>query len=154
MITYSGCTPEIWQRTDDETVVFSLPLSSGGIPFNIHAPSNGDGGCNCNIELLFFSYSNNSNGNFSLEVENSEGMLTFQLIANTGEAVALPSTQLAVNKTEWNIEVYSTNPVKKVYSDIVEGNTYSLNTTGWDKGIYVVNAIINDEKITNKFAVK
>lgn len=81
-------------------------------------------------------------------------MLTFQLIANTGEAVALPSTQLAVNKTEWNIEVYSTNPVKKVYSDIVEGNTYSLNTTGWDKGIYVVNAIINDEKITNKFAVK
>ena len=153
-ITYSGCTPEIWQRTDDETVVFSLPLGSGGIPFYIHALSNGDGGCNCNIELLFFSYSNNSNGNYSLEIESSEGMSTFQLITNTRETDGLNSTQQNENTAIWNIEVYSTNPVKKIYSDIVEGKAYSLNTAEWNKGIYVVNAIINGEKITNKFVVK
>jgi len=36
----------------------------------------------------------------------------------------------------------------------VEGKAYSLNTAEWNKGIYVVNAIINGEKITNKFVVK
>lgn len=81
-------------------------------------------------------------------------MSTFQLITNTRETDGLNSTQQNENTAIWNIEVYSTNPVKKIYSDIVEGKAYSLNTAEWNKGIYVVNAIINGEKITNKFVVK
>ena len=155
-ISHSGCTPETWSYDGNETVAFSLPLNSGGIPFHILAPSNGDGGCNCNIDLLFFSYSNNRENNNSLNIIQSEENITFEIVHNEELNNHTLSTQEKKNSSSngWKIEIYSMNPVKKIFERFIKQNCFTFETYGLEKGIYIVNATIDGEILTDKFYIE
>lgn len=152
-VSYSGCTPESWLYDGNETVTFSLPLGSGGIPFHILAPGNGEGGCNCNIDLLFFSYSNNSKSKNNLDMELSGKSLNLTLSPNS-EFGAISGETPEKTDISWEIEIFCVNPVKKVYHSITNHKSITLDVSKWEKGIYIVNATIDEEKISNKFVIE
>lgn len=54
----------------------------------------------------------------------------------------------------WTLESYNATTGEKVFGMSVEGTDYSINTTGWKPGVYVVRAIIGNDVLSEKVAVK
>lgn len=54
----------------------------------------------------------------------------------------------------WTLEVYNATTGEKVFSREVEGPSFTIDTTGWKPGVYVVRAIIGDEVLNEKVIVK
>lgn len=54
----------------------------------------------------------------------------------------------------WTLEVYNATTGEKVFSREVEGTSFTIDTTGWKPGVYVVRAIIGDEVLNEKVIVK
>lgn len=61
------------------------------------------------------------------------------------------------NTTEigtWTLEVYNATTGEKVFCQEVEGSDFTVDTTGWKPGIYIVRATIGDEILNEKVTVK
>ena len=56
--------------------------------------------------------------------------------------------------TTWTLEVYNATTGEKVFSREVEGTSFTIDTTGWKPGVYVVRAVIGDEVLNEKVIVK
>ena len=54
----------------------------------------------------------------------------------------------------WTLEVYNATTGEKVFGKEIEGTSFTIDTTGWKPGVYVVRAIIGDEVLTEKVIVK
>ena len=54
---------------------------------------------------------------------------------------------------QWTLEVFSATTGEKVFSQTVEGSSFTIDTTGWKPGVYVVRAIIGDEVLNEKVVV-
>ena len=54
----------------------------------------------------------------------------------------------------WTLEVYNATTGEKVFSQEVDGTTFTIDTTGWKPGVYVVRAVIGDEVLNEKVIVK
>lgn len=54
----------------------------------------------------------------------------------------------------WTLEVYHAGTGKKIFSKEVSGTTYTIDTTGWEPGVYIIKAIIGEETLSEKVVVK
>lgn len=54
----------------------------------------------------------------------------------------------------WTLEVYNATTGEKVFGKEIEGTSFTIDTTGWKPGVYVVRAIIDDEVLNEKVIVK
>ena len=54
----------------------------------------------------------------------------------------------------WTLEVYNATTGEKVFGKEIEGTSFTIDTTGWKPGVYVVRAIIGDEVLNEKVIVK
>ena len=43
---------------------------------------------------------------------------------------------------------------EKMLEQTISNPSYSINTTGWKAGVYVINAIVGDEVLSEKIVVK
>ena len=48
---------------------------------------------------------------------------------------------------QWTLEVFSATTGEKVFSQTVEGSSFTIDTTGWKPGVYVVRAEVLNEKV-------
>ncbi len=55
---------------------------------------------------------------------------------------------------EWELEVLDQNQMLKTKKTKLKGSTYTLNTTGWNEGLYLVRASYNGELLSEKLLVK
>ena len=53
----------------------------------------------------------------------------------------------------WTLEVYTATTGEKVFSQTVEGSSFTIDTTSWKPGVYVVRAVIGDEVLNEKVVV-
>ena len=53
----------------------------------------------------------------------------------------------------WTLEVYTATMGEKVFSQTVEGSSFTIDTTSWKPGVYVVRAVIGDEVLNEKVVV-
>lgn len=58
------------------------------------------------------------------------------------------------SEQKWTLESYNATTGEKVFGMSVEGTDYSINTTGWKPGVYVVRAIIGNDVLSEKVVVK
>lgn len=58
------------------------------------------------------------------------------------------------DKKEWTIKAYNTMTGEKMLEQTISNPSYSINTTGWKAGVYVINAIVGDEVLSEKIVVK
>lgn len=56
--------------------------------------------------------------------------------------------------TIWTLEVYTQNQRLIVKNENLKGNTYTLNTSRWEKGVYIVTATINNVTFSEKLIVR
>lgn len=150
-VSHSGATPDIWFfDRQNKTLIFSLPLYSGGIPFMIDVDN--DNSCG-DVRFTFFSVTNNGNiTSSSLNVEpETNGYLISVTRANNSDGSVVSNSLI---KENWELEIYSANWGTKKLGCVVNENKYLLNTTGWDAGIYVIRAVVNGEVYTEKITVK
>lgn len=59
-----------------------------------------------------------------------------------------------IEQASWKLEVYNASTGKKIFSQEIEGTSYSIDTMGWESGVYVVKAIIGDEVLSEKVVIK
>ena len=151
-ITHTGVTPVDWYVNYDSNYLnFSLPLLSGGIPFNILI--NGEQSCG-NANILFFSAT--GNGNLSqnlLVIEPYEDHFVLNIEHNQ-----LPSESIELNpytkESKWLLEVYSGQTGRKMVDYQVSGSCFSLDTSNWESGLYVIRVLIDGEVLTQKITIK
>ena len=54
----------------------------------------------------------------------------------------------------WTLEVYNATSSKKVFSKVISGDSYNVNTTGWSSGVYIVKAIYGNQVLNEKLILK
>ena len=54
---------------------------------------------------------------------------------------------------QWTLEVFSATTGEKVFSQTVERSSFTIDTTSWKPGVYVVRAVIGNEVLNEKVVV-
>ena len=54
----------------------------------------------------------------------------------------------------WTLEVYNATTGEKVFSHEVKGSSFTIDTTDWRPGVYIVRAVIGDEVLSEKVVVR
>lgn len=67
---------------------------------------------------------------------------------------ALQSLAEELAEKEWTVTVVSATTGKKVFSQEAKGSTFTIDTTGWESGIYVIRANVGDRELIQKVLVK
>lgn len=76
---------------------------------------------------------------------------------STGEtAITLSADgEKVVNeKTSWDLLVFDQFQALKEKKTKLNGKEAKINTSGWKDGVYIVNAIIDGQKVSEKLVVK
>ena len=61
---------------------------------------------------------------------------------------------LESGRLKWTLETYYAATARKVYSIAVEGSMYTIDTTGWTPGVYIVKASDGNQVWSEKVVVK
>lgn len=67
---------------------------------------------------------------------------------------ALQSLAEELAEKEWTVTVVSATTGKKVFSQEAKGSSFTIDTTGWESGIYVIKANVGDRELIQKVLVK
>ncbi len=89
---------------------------------------------------------------YSMSVGSDLGQITISLVEN--DRGSIQPMDNGSKHTSWKLEVYNSTNGNKVFSQEVEGESFVIDTTGWDPGIYIVKAYIGDEVLSEKIVVK
>lgn len=151
-ITHTGVTPVDWYvNYDSNYLVFSLPLLSGGIPFNIVIT--GEQSCG-DANILFFSATGNGNLSHNLLViEPNENHFVLKIEHYQLSSESRLLTPYAEDQ-KWQLEVYSGQTGRKMVDYQVNGSCFSLDTSNWESGLYVIRVVIDGEVLTQKITIK
>lgn len=140
------------QRINDETIKFSVSLSTTNVDLRIYGTNNGS--CN-DFELRVLAMKNpidpsnpfyiNMSGN-TIELELNQAMMRDL----NGDDIDADN----ITSQAWTLDVYEATTGRKVYTEQVEGNRQGIDTSSWSPGIYVVYGIINGRTYSTKMTVK
>ena len=89
---------------------------------------------------------------YSISVGTGLGQITISLAEN--DRGIIQPIDGGSKLSSWKLEVYNSTNGNKVFSQEVEGESFVIDTTGWDPGIYIVKAYIGDEVLSEKIVVK
>lgn len=151
-VSHEGANPSYFTYDGNSTVRFILPLSSGGVPFNITAQS--EDGCN-NFSILFFAMSANGNrSNSSLSVLPTTEGFEISIISGSidNELCEVMKGDIPKQKS-WNLEIYNIQNGMNIVNTKVKDNFYILNTSGWKTGNYIIRAVMGEDVYTKKIRV-
>lgn len=61
---------------------------------------------------------------------------------------------LSSKQVSWTFEVFNATTGKKVFNQEIERDDFTLDTTSWEPGVYIVKATIGDEVLSEKVVLK
>lgn len=102
-------------------------------------------------------------GHYILTIITSDDLDHVLSVSQTGNQLEVSLVQQdrveALNTSEtrrqkWTLETYNASTVRKVYSTTVEGSKYTIDTTGWKPGVYIVKASDGNQVWSEKVVVK
>ena len=70
------------------------------------------------------------------------------------ETMTVTLDDSSLNNQNWTLEVYNVMSGKNVVTQNVSGNSVSINTSGWKRGLYAARITIGKEVLTEKVVVK
>ena len=92
-----------------------------------------------------------SGGNGQLTVEITQEDLSSSENRGAGTQQKVPASK---ELPAWTLEVYEATTFKKMSSAEVNGNSRTLDTSSWPKGIYIVRAIVDKEILSEKITIQ
>lgn len=141
---HDGIVPDFINLNENGNLYFTLPLGSGGKPFNLYLKVKGS---NKQFHFLFFTVSNNANIATSNKLLLTAGEQNLKIdIINT--------EQDGSDNTEWNVEVFNGNTGSKQEESVTDNGSLNMETSTWRKGLYVVRASSNDRVLSEKIILK
>lgn len=150
-VTYSGVTPETWSFYGTHQVIFSLPLGSGGTPFQVTLNPNGT---SYEKRFLFFSIGNNGNSTSSLNIEALSGSEFLITVSGDGRLYQSENNKNGIFDVDsWFLEAYNMNNGTKAFGQQIQGNSFILNTSDWQAGNYIIRAVVDGDVLTEKIQV-
>lgn len=153
-VYYTGnVTPNIWSFDSTNGLLYvGMPSSpSGAATISVHVTTALGNSFTLPIVRASQVYSmsvgvNHGHITVSLfEGENSES----QPLRDGDNDGSLSSKQVS-----WTLEVINATTGKKVFDQKIESSDFTVDTIGWEPGVYIVKATIGDEELTEKVIVK
>ena len=75
--------------------------------------------------------------------------------ASGGTTISIePTSEAKTGAIEWDLEVYNHGQQLKTKKTRIKSKSHRMNTQGWQEGVYIVKAKMNDEILTGKLVVK
>lgn len=140
------------QRIDDETIRFSVSLSTTDVDLRIYGTGNGS--CN-DFELRVLAMKNPIDPNNPFYINMSGNVIELELNQAMMRNLNGSENDEEYSKQQpWTLDVYEATTGRKVYSGQVEGNSLNIDTSGWGAGIYILYAVINGKTYSTKVTVK
>lgn len=130
--TFSGnTTPSSFTHNNDKIYV-GMPSTGNTIVVQVNC-SNGD---IYYIPIIKASRSNNMSVSFD------------------GDMMTITLDEAVLPDQVWTLEVYNVANGEKIVTREVSGNSASINTSGWKRGLYIVCATIGKEVLTEKMQIR
>ena len=151
MLTHQGGTPSYWHfDSNSGSLDIGMP-DSGTQTIIIHAvcPKYGT----YEIPII-------RTGNHLLSINIESGILKISLTKEDEESIMKngASMQTTESKSQnditWVLEIYNARNGKRILKEEHHGNSYDIDTTGWEPGIYIVQVTIGKEVMSEKIIVK
>ena len=140
------------QRINDETIQFSVSLSTTDVDLRIYGTGNGS--CN-DFELRVLAMKNPIDPNNPFYINMSGTTIELELNqAMMRNLNGNENDEECSRQQPWTLDVYEATTGRKVYSGQVEGNSLNIDTSGWGAGIYILYAVINGKTYSTKVTVK
>ena len=148
-VSFSGSPSSVSWSLNSSNGLLLFNTANSGNSFVIHVDcSNGD---TYNLSIVTTSSSNQMN------ILSGDGRLEVGILPSADEEMRgtdAMDNYFPSNPLVWTLEVYNATTGEKVFSQEVDGTNYTIDTTGWRPGVYVVRAIIGDEVLNEKIVVK
>lgn len=91
---------------------------------------------------------------YSLSLNVGNGQIEIRLVPDYKEEQQDMTIFDRTVTPKWTIEVFNGTTGEKVFTQEVEGNTYTIDTMGWESGVYIVRVTIDDKVLSEKVMVK
>jgi hypothetical protein len=150
-LTHQGGTPSYW-NFDSSTGILNLGMPSSGVQsVVVHAVCPNSGTYDIPILGTLIYY--------SLSISMTAGLMEITLVPNEeySKIVNSPNQIQLDRETEnlkWILEVFNASTGEKVFSQEIDGSNYSLDTSSWESGLYIVRVTIDDEVLSEKIVIK
>lgn len=150
-LTHQGGTPSYWVF-DSSTGVLNLRMPSSGVQnIIVHAVCPGSGTFDIPILGTLNCY--------ALSISMKAGLMEISLVPNEEYSKMVNTnnqTQLdrEIENLKWILEVFNATTGEKVFSQEIDGSNYSLDTSSWESGLYIVRVTIGDEVLSEKIVIK
>lgn len=144
-VSYSGSfTPTTWQHNNSAgTLVFSAPDSGTLIVQMVH-----NNGVTHNLPVII------TTNTHLLSVGISDGLIEVSIIPESEEnRFEDIRTNTPKQELEWKLEVFNAATGEMVFSQDIIGKSFSINTAGWESGIYIVRVTVGNEVLSEKVVV-
>lgn len=140
---HDGIVPDELIQDDFGNIYFTLPLNSGGKPFNLYLTSEGK---DYEFHFLFFTVSNNADlpELHILKSNISDGYLNITINHDN---------QHEINK-DWDIEIYNIHTGERKVKSYINNSKAQIDIADWEKGTYIISATHGDKRIVEKLIVK
>lgn len=131
------------------TLMFQLPLGSGGVPFTFQIT--GNGACYTRT-LLFFSYSNNGRYTYATVPNPVKDLLTVTVKENEEYLVSNKLTS-EKDKLQFTMNIYDVNTsrLQLRHRSAVGSMQHQLNTSRLNPGYYILEITDGEQKQSIKF---
>lgn len=141
-VTHQGTTPAYWScNTTTGFLEVRFPSSGGTIV--VHIEQNG-------FDYYLPILATNNSPYLAIELTN--GVLKVLVLSKESDENNLDS----IEKTyaNWTIEIYNAITGNRVSNQTVDDDLYSVDTAGWDSGIYIIRVTIGDIILSEKIVIK
>lgn len=150
-LSHQGGTPSYWVF-DSTAGILNLRMPSSGVQnIIVHAvcPTSGT----YDIPILgTLNY-------YTLSISMAAGLMDITLAPNEENAKANNSNiQVEIDRRaeniKWILEILNAATGEKVFCQEIDGYSYSIDTSGWKSGFYIVKVTIGDEVLNEKIVIK
>ena len=156
-VTHSVTAPSAWQYVGSiGKLNLTYPNTSTNNPIiisiqnNTYSPT-----CDNSYQLIVLPNTLISSYKMNIGARNGkmEVVLTPIVSEEHEEKTTVQVDSEKVAPLTWTLEVFSATTGEKVFSQTVEGSSFTIDTTSWKPGVYVVRAVIGDEVLNEKVVV-
>ena len=157
-VSYSVTTPSTWTYYNASGDLYlSYPNVSSNNPIYITIQNDPNHPC-CDNSYQLVIMPNNVLPHLTLNIAiNGDEQIVVSLVKGdcSDDVKSIFDEYADITKSAlWTLEVYNATSSKKVFSKIISGDSYNVNTTGWASGVYIVKATYGNQLLNEKLIIK
>jgi hypothetical protein len=142
-------------RIDEETIALKVPANTENVGVRLYFTGNGD--CN-DFDLRIVALRNPIDPSSPLYV-NVDGSLAeiglIEDIVNNEYSGSKKEELLSTDMPKsWALEIYEATTGKKMFSTVTKNKLLSIDTSGWNPGVYIVCCQLNGKSYSKKITIK